>query len=236
VAQLAGGLEEGAAQVPDYDLHQREQLVAVASQPVAVSIDEPPTFERAVAYLGALALGVGGLVTFLLLRPVPARALSSRAGAVRLASRSFGPAAAVVGLQSLLVTGVLTSALGLGALRSLAVGGAVLVAGLALVAVNQALVAWLGGPGRLVSLAVVALSVPAALTGTAPDVVRSLVGATPMAPATDVLRAAVLAEPAGGAVASLVAWTVVALTASVLAAGRARSASPRRVAELATAG
>jgi putative membrane protein len=129
VAQLAGGLEEGAAQVPDYDLHQREQLVAVASQPVAVSIDEPPTFERAVAYLGALALGVGGLVTFLLLRPVPARALSSRAGAFRLASRSFGPAAAVVGLQSLLVTGVLTSALDLGALRSLAVGGAVLVAG-----------------------------------------------------------------------------------------------------------
>ncbi len=233
--QLATGLGDGAAQVPDYDAQQREQLAAVAASPVGTTADDPSTYERALAYLAALALGIGGLVTFLVLRAVPERAVSSRDGAVRLALRAFGPAAAVVGGQTVLVTGVLALALDLGAARTAALAGAVLVAGLALAATNQALVAWLGGTGRLLSLGLLALSIPAALVGTAPDAVRTLVDLTPLAPATDLVRAAVLAGTAGGAVPVLLVWTVAGLLVSVLAAGRARSVPAGRLAGLAAA-
>ncbi|WP_380167867.1 hypothetical protein [Jannaschia sp. R86511] len=233
--QLASGLAEGAEQVPTYDESQRRRLADVVAAPVATtSADVSTTGQRGIAYLAVLAAGIGALATFLVLRAVPRRAVSSRSGSLRLALQAFAPAVAVVLLQAVLVTLVLAVTLDLTLGRTLAVAGVLLVVGLALAATNQALVAWLGGAGRLVSVAVLALSVPAALVGTAPEVVRAVVGWTPLAAATDALRAAVLADGAGGAVATLLVWTVAALALSVLAVRRVRSVGPARIGRLST--
>lgn len=233
--QLATGLGEGAEQVPVYDEAQRQQLAGIVATPVATTTtDEATTGERGIAYLAALALGIGALVTFSVLRPVPARSVSSRTGSIGLALRAFAPAAAVAVVQAVLVTAVVAWTLDLSPGRGLAVAAVLLVVGLALGATNQALAAWLGGAGRLVSVVVLALSVPAALVGTAPGVIRTVVGWTPMASATDALGAVVLADGAGGAVAVLLVWTVAALAVTVLAVRRVRSVSPARLGRLST--
>lgn len=136
----------------------------------------------------------------------------------------------VAAAQAAAVALVVALTLDLSPWRGLAVAVVMLVAGLALVVTNQALVAWLGNAGRLVSLAVLAVSIPAALVGTAPEALRQVVAWTPMAAATEALRSGVLAEGTGAAVLALALWTLGGLAVSSLAVRRVRSVPSARLA------
>ena len=216
---LVGGLDRITRQVPDYDARQRASVAAVAADPVQTTTSAGTTADGALAYLGALAMAVGALVLHLLLAAVPHDALTSRRGALRLAASAAAPGVLVAAAQAVLVAGVLQAALDLGLARSCAVGGVAFLGGLALNAVNQALVAWLGGAGRLVSLAAVALGAPAALVSTVPPSLGRIAAATPVRPVTDALRHVVVTGGLpGGSVAG----------ARRLAPGRAARHHPRR--------
>ena len=83
--QLADGLESGAKQIPTYDKQARERLSTVVAAPVTTP-DVTSVFSNVATttLLAVLALWVGGLASYLVLRAVSAKALSSMRSSWRL--------------------------------------------------------------------------------------------------------------------------------------------------------
>ncbi len=223
-ARLADGLESGAKQIPTYDKQARERLSTVVAAPVATP-DVTSVFSdvATTTLLAVLALWVGGLASYLVLRAVSARALSSMRSSWRLSLESLLPAVAVAAVQAVVLTTLLSALLGLGAGPTVRMLGLSLLAGLVFVALNHALVAWFGGVGRFVSLVLVVLTAATALTSAVPEVFDSITPLLPLTPALQGLRAVATGHGAGAQVALLLAWLVVGLAAGVLATARRRT-------------
>ena len=222
--QLADGLDKGAKQIPTYDKTARERLSTVVATPVTTpEVTSVFSNVATTTLLAVLALWVGGLASFLVLRAVSARALSSMRSSVRLTLASLLPAAVVAAVQAVILTVLLASLLDLGAGATSRVLGLALLAGLVFAALNQALVGWFGGVGRFVSVVLVVLTAAAAITSAVPEVFDSVTPLLPLTPALQGLRAvATGAGSGGGSAALLVAWLVVGLGAGVLATARRR--------------
>lgn len=232
-ATLTDGLRTAVGEIPDHEADDRAKLAGVAAEPVKAAHAEPLGATLAAAYFTALALAIAGLVFFLVRPAVPRGAVAARANALRLALAAYRPAVVSVLGQAAALTAVLTVVLDLGAATAAGFGATVVLVGSMFAAVNQALAAAFGGLGRFAGLAVLALSAPAALISTAPDVVKELVGLTPLAPAIGLLRAVLgSAAVSGGDVLALVLWLGAGLVGTVLAITRQRSVSPRRLAGL----
>ena len=222
--QLADGLDKGAKQIPTYDKTARDRLSTVVATPVTTpEVTSVFSNVATTTLLAVLALWVGGLASFLVLRAVSARALSSMRSSVRLTLGSLLPAAVVAAVQAVILTVLLAALLDLGAGATARVLGLSLLAGLVFAALNQALVGWFGGVGRFVSVVLVVLTAAAAITSAVPAVFDSVIPLLPLTPALQGLRAvATGAGSGGGSAALLVAWLVVGLAAAVLATARRR--------------
>lgn len=222
--QLADGLAKGAKQIPTYDKTARDRLSTVVATPVTTpEVTSVFSNVATTTLLAVLALWVGGLASFLVLRAVSARALSSMRSSVRLTLESLLPAAVVAAVQAVVLTVLLASLLDLGAGAAARTLGLALLAGLVFAALNQALVGWFGGVGRFVSVVLVVLTAAAAITSAVPEVFDSVTPLLPLTPALQGMRAvATGAGSGGGAAALLVAWLVVGLAAGVLATARKR--------------
>ena len=222
--QLSDGLAKGAKQIPTYDKTARERLSTVVATPVTTpEVTSVFSNVATTTLLAVLALWVGGLASFLVLRAVSARALSSMRSSVRLTLESLLPAAVVAAVQAVILTVLLSSLLDLGTGATSRVLGLAVLAGLVFATLNQALVAWFGGVGRFVSVVLVVLTAAAAITSAVPEVFDSVTPLLPLTPALQGLRAiATGAGSGGGAAALLVAWLVVGLAAAVLATARRR--------------
>jgi putative membrane protein len=92
------------------------------------------------------------------------------------------------------------------------------------VVINHALVAWLGGLGRLVSVAFAVLTTASALIGAAPALFATLRPFSPLTPALDAVRA-IATDSSGAAIATLtlVGWLLIAFAASAVAIARRRT-------------
>ncbi len=227
--ELATGLEKGAKQVPTYDKTVRTKLAEVVATPVTA--EQPKSLFADIAnttFLAAIALWLGGLASFIVLRAVPAGTLTSMKSSWRLALGAFLPAAGIAAVQAVALTIVLQVLLGLDAARVVQLLPFLLLAGLAFAAVNQGLVAWLGGIGRFVSVALVVLSAAAAITSAVPAVFDVLTPFLPLTPALEGARA-IISNGAGtvGTVGLMVAWLIIGAAASVLAVARRRIAPAR---------
>ena len=223
--QLSDGLAKGAKQIPTYDKTARDRLSTVVAAPVTTP-EVTSVFSNAATttLLAVLALWVGGLASYLVLRAVSAKALSSMRSSVRLTVESLLPAAVVAVVQAVILTGLLTALLDLHAGQTARLLGLSVLAGLVFAALNQALVAWFGGVGRFVSVVLVVLTVAAAITSAVPAVFDSVTPLLPLTPALQGMRAIVTdAGSGGGSVALLLAWLVVGLAAGVLATARRRT-------------
>jgi len=226
--QLADGLEKGADAVPTYDKQTRQKLSTVVANPV----DTPaPTSAfsnvTTTTLLAVLALWVGALASYLILRPVTARVLASMKPSWRLALEGLLPAAAVGVVQAAALTVVMHLLLDLSAGRTVQLAGFAALVAVTFAAINQALVAWFGGVGRFVSVVLVVLTTAGALTSAVPAGFDALERLLPLRPALEGLRAITGAGPsAGAAAATLGAWLIVAAVASVLAVTRRRVVAP----------
>ena len=222
--KLADGLKSGAKQIPTYDKQARERLSTVVAAPVTTP-ETTSVFSNVATttLLAVLALWVGGLASYLVLRAVSAKALSSMKPSWRLNLESLLPAAVVAVVQSVVLTVLLDLLLDLSAGETVRVFGLAALAGLAFVAVNQALVAWFGGVGRFVSVVLVVLTAAAALTSAVPEVFDTITPFLPLTPALQGLRAVVTGNGGGGQAALLLAWLVIGLAAGVLATARRRT-------------
>jgi putative membrane protein len=157
--QLSAGLADAVDQVPTYTDDESDHLSAVASSPTTASTTTTPFGTLAIALFAALALWALALVTYLATRPVPAGILTSREPTWRITVRAAVPGAVAAASAAVVISVVAIPVL---RLHPAAAAGFLLVALLSaatFVAINQALAAIFGPGGRLVSLAIVVLTV-----------------------------------------------------------------------------
>ncbi|MEU7896959.1 YhgE/Pip domain-containing protein [Nonomuraea sp. NPDC049152] len=168
---LAAGLNDGAEQIPDYSKSERDGRTDMMSDPVrlAKSVDnEVPNYGTGFApFFVPLALWVGAMIAYMVLRPLNPRLLAGTAGALRVALSGWVPAFALGAAQVGVLLAVLRFALGLEAAHWAGVAGLLLLATGAFMAIIQAVNALLGAPGRVVALALLMLQLTSA-AGTYP--------------------------------------------------------------------
>lgn len=229
--KLADGLKKGKGQIPTYDKTAREKLSSVVTTPV--STRQPTSAFADVAtttFLAVIALWIGALTTYLVLRAVSSRVLSSRKSSGRLVWEALLPGVLAALVQAGALTLVLHALLDLSARHTGELLGLAALTGLAFVAVNHALVAWFGGVGRFVSVVMVVLAAAGALTSAVPALFDAVEPFLPLTPALTGLRAVITGGPGtSGAVGLLLAWLVVGVAAGVLAVARRRVVSPLAV-------
>ncbi len=224
--QLAGGLQKAADRVPTYSKSDRKQLAAVASTPV--STDQPDGLfanETTTTLLMALALWIGGLATYLVVRAVPTAVFGSSRSSARLTLEAIAPGVLIGAVQAVVLSVLLGVLLDLPVGRTVGLLGFGLLAAAAFAVLNHALVAWFGGIGRLVSVLVAVLAAAGALTDAVPAFFSTVGPYLPTTPALEGLR---LIVTDGGSVGHqsgvLLAWLVVGAVAGLLAVIRRRTA------------
>ncbi|MFD1539723.1 YhgE/Pip family protein [Nonomuraea guangzhouensis] len=169
--KLSSGLGDGATRIPDYDGKQRDDRADVMSDPVrlAKTVDnEVPNYGTGFApFFLPLALWVGAMIAFMVLKPLNRRRLAGTTGAVRIALAGWLPGAVLGAAQVGVLVAVLRFGLGLEAAHWAGLIGLLLLATAAFMAVVQAVNALLGPPGRVVALALLMLQLTSA-AGTYP--------------------------------------------------------------------
>lgn len=224
--KMADGIAEGKDKLPSYSSSDRESLSTVVAAPINTS-DLNGLANPDVGWISLvliLALWLGALAIYAVVKAIGAGLLSSSEPTALLIGRSLLPGAAVIAVQALLVAGLGQFGLDLSPQKWFAVAGVLLLAGLTFVVINHALVAWLGGIGRVISVLFAVLTAAAALVGSAPGVFAALRPFSPLTPALDAVRAIV--TESSGAVTStltLVGWLLMGVLASSIAVSRRRT-------------
>ncbi|MDV6012523.1 YhgE/Pip domain-containing protein [Haloechinothrix sp. LS1_15] len=223
--ELASQLEDGRDQVPHHDDEERDHLSQVAASPLGADVFGSPDLSRAaVALFVVLALWAAALATYLIVPAVPRDTLTSREPTWRLVARAALPAAAVSGVLAVAVSLGLWPLLGLSGGQVAALFAATALAAGTFMVVNQALVALLGQPGRVVSLAVLLLTPAIALTATVPDAFAGLGAWLPTYGATQTLTTITTGSSAAlTGVGALLAWSAVGGIALIAATDRHRT-------------
>src|SRR5205085_1609145 len=126
--QLADGLNSGVDQIPSYSKKDRDELASAIVSPVDEQPPGLPDPDLSAGYFTALALAVAGLVLFMLIRAVPAKAMSSRLNAFALTMRAYWPAVVIAVLQTVLLVATVQIPLQLSLGKLAAFGGVVLMA------------------------------------------------------------------------------------------------------------
>jgi len=225
-ANLASGLSQAAESLPSYSDSRAASLASVVASPVTANGGGGMFGPTAIPLLAAVVLWFGGLASFIAMRAVTARTLTSRRSSATLTLRALLPAAAIGAGQGLLVALIVQTVASYDAARWWGFAGVAVLAGVVFAAVNQALVAVLGGAGRWIAALVGVTAVAAGIISTLPEWLATAAGFLPTSPAA----AALLGEDgAGAAIAGLVTWGVLAVLATTLAVARRRTTSARAV-------
>ncbi|WP_448852650.1 YhgE/Pip family protein [Corynebacterium sp. 335C] len=162
--ELATKLREGTSQVPNWDPQQRQELATVMGGPVGVSQNNTAgqnTFGSGLAPMFfSMALFVGGLMTYLVIRPLSQRQVSAGSSPVRTALDSFAPGAVIAICQALCVVGFTMAITPFRPDSVIGVVALAMLVAMMFTAINQALNGLLGnGPGRVTSLSLLMVQV-----------------------------------------------------------------------------
>ncbi|MFN8076317.1 MAG: YhgE/Pip domain-containing protein [Kineosporiaceae bacterium] len=231
---LADRLRAGAGQVPVYDGADAETRAAVVAEPVDLRKDPlhvAATYGAGFApYFIPLSLWVGGVVAYLLLRPLAPRALASGARAGRVALGGWLPAAVVGVGQALVLFAVLHWAIGLDAVHPVAMVGFLALTATAFTALLQWVNAQFGTPGKLIAIALLILQLTSAggtyPIETAPRFFQAIHPWLPMTYVVTGLRHLISGGPAGAvwqAAGVLTGITIACLALTTLTARRRRT-------------
>lgn len=235
---LAAGLTAGEKKIPGYD--DPDARADVLGDPV--SLDRSARHPAAsygvgfAPYFLGLALWVGAMITYMLLRPVNRRHVMSGAPAWRVALAGWLPAAAVGLAQAGVLFAAVTVLLGLDPVRPAATLGLLALVSLAFTAIMQWLGAQLGPAGRLAALALLMLQLTSSggtyPVQTSPGFFQAIHPWLPMSYVVDGLRHTLNGGPTAPvlrAVLVLVGFGVAALVLTTLAARRSRRLTPSKL-------
>ncbi|GIH61568.1 YhgE/Pip domain-containing protein [Microbispora siamensis] len=238
--ELAGKLGDGAAQIPDYGTQERDSRTDMMSDPVrlATEVDnEVPNYGTGFApFFVPLALWVGAMVTYMVLRPVNPRLLAGSAPAWRTALAGWLPGLAMGTLQVAVLLAVLRFGLGLEAANWPGVVAFLVLVAAAFLAIVQAVNALLGPPGRVAVLALLMLQLTSSAgtypIETSPGFFQAISPWLPMSWVVSAMRRLI----SGGdtavvwqACGVLSAFVALGLALTVLAVHRGRTWSMRRL-------
>ncbi|MCL8250575.1 YhgE/Pip domain-containing protein [Aeromicrobium fastidiosum] len=237
--KLSNGLNDGSDEVPDYSTSERDQLAKTAATPIEDAADRVNPVENYGAalapYFVSLALWVGAMAIYLLLRPLSARAIASTTGSVRVALAGYAPGLALSVVQVVLLLVVLQGVLGVQPADEPLLVGIALATGAVFTAINQMFVALFGGAGRFAALVFVSLQLTSAggtyPIETAPPFFNVLHDLLPMTYTVHGLRAA-LAGGSDGVVRDFLVlglFTALALGVTVIAARRRQTVTVARL-------
>ncbi|GAA3337802.1 YhgE/Pip domain-containing protein [Amorphoplanes nipponensis] len=235
-AKLASGLADGADRLPGYG-DDPSGRADVLSDPVAVSrtVRHPAaTYGVGFApYFLALALWVGAMFTYMLLRPLNRRYVVSGAPAYRVTLAGLLPAVAVGLTQAAVLYAVVVLGLGLSPVQPLLTLGLLMLTATAFAAVIQVLGAALGPAGRIVALALLMLQLTSSggtyPVQTSPGFFQAVHPLLPMTYVVESLRHAIDGGPAGTVVTGVLAllgYGLAALVLTVAVAHRSRRLTP----------
>ncbi len=204
-ARLADGLADARDQLPVLSDDQERSNAATLASPVDVGTENlhpAVTYGRGLTpFFFAIALVVFGITAFLVLRPVSARALASRAGDVTVALAGWLPAAACCVAGAVVLYLVVDLGLGLDPAHPWAMLGILVLAAAAFTAIAHLLRTWLGGVASAVVLVLLLLQLTTCAgtfpAETLPAVFRALHPLLPMSYLVDALRVTVTGGNAG---------------------------------------
>ncbi|MEN2737844.1 hypothetical protein ABCS02_08645 [Microbacterium sp. X-17] len=228
--QLASGLASAAASIPDYTAQQQQNIAAVVAQPIAVATDQaagPDSGQQStLAAIAPIALWLGAIATFLVVRPYARAALSTPASTLTLARDGALVATAVAVGQAVLVW-VGFVVLGVPPDRFAAAAALSLVTAVSFAFVHQALCAFLPRAGLIVSLIALGVQVVAAGTLVLPALAPAAAGPLSILPLSLALQGAQALVGGSlhevlGAVVGLAIWAVLGALATLVAISRAR--------------
>lgn len=156
--ELAVALADGAAQVPAWSEAERVRIAETIGGPVTVDeerMTHAQTFGAGFApFFLSLALFVGSMIIWMLLRPVSTRALAGRLSAIRVVLATYVPALLVVIAQVIVMFLVVVYAIGLDPVHTAGMFGVLVVIGATYLALIQAFNIVFGvSVGRVVTLA-----------------------------------------------------------------------------------
>jgi putative membrane protein len=217
--QIADGLADGASQIPDDSSTERTTRAEVISSPVAVASDDVAQAEGFgegfAPFFIPLALFVGALITWLLLRPVPSRALATPVAGWRTALAGYLPALAIGVAQVAVMLAVIHWGVGLQMSTALGTIAFTLLIAATFLALQQMLMAVLGpAAGKVAVLALLMLQLASSggtyPVETTPAFFRAIHPVLPMSYAVTGLRQTIT----GGADGRL--WLSVAVLVGVL--------------------
>jgi putative membrane protein len=184
-------------------------------------------------YFLALALWVGAMITYMVLRPLNRRYLMSEAPTPRVVLAGLLPAVAIGILQASILFAVVTLALGLSPVHPLATYGLLVLTATAFTAIIQMLGAVLGAPGRIAALALLMLQLTSSggtyPVQTSPTFFQVIHPLLPMTYVVGAMRHTIdggSAAPVLHGGSLLVAYGMGALLLTTLAAYRARRLTP----------
>jgi putative membrane protein len=169
--KLATGLGEGVRQIPNYGDDERAARDDMMSDPVRLAgatDNAVPNYGTGFApFFVPLSLWVGGMIIYMLLRPLNPRAMAGTAPGRRVALAGWLPAALIGAAQACVVLAVLHLALGLRAEHWPGLVAFLALASAAFLAVIQWVNARFGPIGRILALALLMLQLTSA-AGTYP--------------------------------------------------------------------
>jgi putative membrane protein len=233
--QLADGLSTGAAKIPDDSDDLRTARAATIADPVALASTDLATAdslgEGFAPMFVPMALFVGGIITWLLLRPLPTRALATPASGWRVAIAGYLPAVAIGAGQVAFLLGVVGFGLGLSIGHPVGTAAFLVLVAATFLAVQQMLIAVLGpAAGKVATIALLMLQITSASgtypVQTTPEFFQMLHPLLPMTYAVQGMRDLVTGTPDARlwiAVAYLVGVLLASLAVTAWKAGRMRT-------------
>lgn len=227
--KLADGLDEAVSNIPTYTEDQVSTLADLVTAPVGIKNGGGLTFgANSTPLYVVLSLWLGALAIFIVLRAIPLRVLESTRSSLSLATRAYGIPAVAAILQAVAVATVIAFAQGYDVAEWVSITLVSALISLAFTATNQALVAVLGGFGRLVSLAIGILILVTGVISTVPQILDSILGYTPATEAVTALQAIISEGQVSGfagAITAMVLWTLGAIAVTAIAISRKRHVS-----------
>lgn len=238
---LADALAGGADAIPDDDASLRTDRAEMISSPVSVAEDDVATAEGFgegfAPFFLPLALFVGSLITWLLLRPLPTRALATRTSGLRVALAGFVPAMLIGVGQVAVMLGVTHWGVGLEMHSAAGTVAFTLLIVAAFLALQQMLTTVLGpAAGKVAILALLMLQLASSggtyPVETTPLFFRAVHPLLPMSYAVTGLREVITGGVDArlwGAVAYLLAVLIGSLAVTAWRAGKLRTWSLSRL-------
>ncbi|GGG79727.1 YhgE/Pip domain-containing protein [Corynebacterium pelargi] len=240
-SELHDKLAEGARQVPQWNEQQRLDTATVVGGPVMLTSGNDAgenTFGAGLApFFFSLALFIGGIIVFLLLRPMQARAVASGVAPLRAALDGLWPAALIVTLQATAVFLVTIFGVGLNPVYPVALWLFSILVAVVFAALNQMFNVLLGpGPGKVAAMAFLMLQIIASgglyPVQTEPKIVEFFAPVNPMTYTVNGFRQLIygsLDERLPIAIVVLLLVLAGCLTATALGARRDRTWTMKRL-------